>query len=232
MKSRLLKVGLVLAGAALVGAGAAGCAAGETSDATACTTFNQVLSDRNLGLDGNAAAARSEVEAVTSRALEEAATPELKDRLEQFSKAFAEALDGDEDDMGYFHFTLTLLKLGETCEAAGVDLSGYTEIKRDLESAGMTIADLEQLSELNSLVEENGSSAGSHGFDHEALEEEASTDEVLLGLYTDCADGDMRACDLLYRDSEVNSGLQQFAEACGGHPDAADVNWCVDLEQR
>lgn len=42
-------------------------------------------------------------------------------------------------------------------------------------------------------------------------------DERLDGLFDDCGDGDLRACDLLYYRSSQGSAYEDFSVDCGGH---------------
>jgi hypothetical protein len=51
-------------------------------------------------------------------------------------------------------------------------------------------------------------------------------DPALDGLYFDCADGDMQACDDLYMDSPVGSECEAFADTCGGTTSGG--TWCAD----
>ncbi len=53
------------------------------------------------------------------------------------------------------------------------------------------------------------------------------TDPYLYGLYDECADGDMAACDTLYLESPAGSHFEWFGFTCGLISDGSV--WCVDL---
>jgi len=53
------------------------------------------------------------------------------------------------------------------------------------------------------------------------------TDPYLYGVYDECSDGDMAACDTLYLESPVGSHFEWFGYTCGLVSDGS--TWCIDL---
>ena len=53
------------------------------------------------------------------------------------------------------------------------------------------------------------------------------TDPYLYGVYDECADGDMAACDTLYLESPAGSHFEWFGYTCGLISDGSV--WCVEL---
>jgi hypothetical protein len=56
----------------------------------------------------------------------------------------------------------------------------------------------------------------------------SSGDERLDALYAACDDGDMHACDDLYREAPLGSDHEHFGDTCGGRNEPA--GWCAETD--
>jgi hypothetical protein len=54
------------------------------------------------------------------------------------------------------------------------------------------------------------------------------TDVALDALAQSCYDGDMAACDELWRESEVGSAYRNFGDTCAGRQQPNTQRWCED----
>ncbi len=53
------------------------------------------------------------------------------------------------------------------------------------------------------------------------------TDPMLDSLAQSCFDGDMEACDQLWRDSEPGSAYRDYGDSCAGRQELDTAQWCV-----
>ena len=60
-------------------------------------------------------------------------------------------------------------------------------------------------------------------------DDQAALDEMVDAYRSDCADGDMFSCDLLYLYSPFGSVDQEFGATCGGRTDGSSANSCEQL---
>jgi len=60
-------------------------------------------------------------------------------------------------------------------------------------------------------------------------DDQAALDELVDAYRSDCADGDMFSCDLLYLYSPFGSVDQEFGATCGGRTDGSSANSCEQL---
>ncbi len=60
-------------------------------------------------------------------------------------------------------------------------------------------------------------------------EDQAAFDEMVDAYRSDCADGDMLSCDLLYLSSPTGSDDEEFGATCGGRTDGSSANSCENL---
>jgi len=60
-------------------------------------------------------------------------------------------------------------------------------------------------------------------------DDQAALDEMVDAYRSDCADGDMFSCDLLYLYSPFGSVDQEFGATCGGRTDGSSPNSCEQL---
>lgn len=67
---------------------------------------------------------------------------------------------------------------------------------------------------------------GSGGFGN-PLADDYGSDAELDRLWDGCADGQMEACDDLYRFSPIGSEYERYGDTCGDRNEAA--GWCVDI---
>ena len=63
-------------------------------------------------------------------------------------------------------------------------------------------------------------------------DDQAELDEIVDAYRSDCADGDMFSCDLLYLYSPFGSVDQEFGATCGGRTDGSSPNSCEQYEFR
>lgn len=55
---------------------------------------------------------------------------------------------------------------------------------------------------------------------------EAPTGSDMQDLVDDCTEGDMAACDELYRDSPFGSDEEAWGDSCGGRQEVGTGQWC------
>ena len=60
-------------------------------------------------------------------------------------------------------------------------------------------------------------------------DDQAAVDEMVDAYRSDCADGDMLSCDLLYLSSPIGSDDEEFGATCGGRTDGSSANSCENL---
>ena len=60
-------------------------------------------------------------------------------------------------------------------------------------------------------------------------DDQAAFDEIVDAYRSDCADGDMLSCDLLYLSSPFGSDDEEFGATCGGRTDGSSANSCENL---
>ena len=100
---------------------------------------------------------------------------------------------------------------GEVMDA-GIDENVPLEFLDALERCGISLETLVEL----------GRAASSS-------DDQAALDEMVDAYRSDCADGDMFSCDLLYLYSPFGSVDQEFGATCGGRTDGSSPNSCEQL---
>lgn len=140
---------LGLAAALALSLGALTACSEAKSDVAACETFNAALGEAQALAESEPAQAASKLEGVSSRVQKQAENPELASLVDRFSSDYAGFASEDDDhpesEGDYFGFLINFLRIGELCEAAGVNIEGYTQMKGDLDMDGITIDELEEM---------------------------------------------------------------------------------------
>lgn len=146
---RKIRSTLGLAAAVTLSFGALTACSEAKSDAAACETFNAALGEAQALAELEPAQAASKLEGVSSEVKKQAESPELASLVDRFSSDYAGFASGDEaqpeTEGDYFGFLINFLRIGELCEAAGVNIEGYTQMKGDLDMDGITIDELEEM---------------------------------------------------------------------------------------
>ena len=148
MKSKQMRVLGGLAVALLGVSVLSGCSSSE-EDRASCETFSEVFAAAQEFADTDPSKAAEIMDEGAPLALDQAKDPELVELLDQFTSDYATLVgageDAPEDEEAYFDFLLNFLRIGETCQALGVDVEGYTDIMEGLDADGMTVDDLEEM---------------------------------------------------------------------------------------
>lgn len=242
--ARKLKTALIgLAALSLAGGGLVGCSSGASADVKACESFDTVVGSEEAVQDTDEAAAF--VLSGANEAAEMASNEALVENFQLFGSGFSAMMSGaDDEDLDFFEVAISLKKIVSECEAAGAEIPNLKEFITDTGLDELTVEDLEELRDWEEtygdldeeiVIDEDEDATGGADFDPEdqsfdydfdAMDEELEANPALFEPWSECWDGDMAACDVLYDQAPAGSEMQKFGAECGGFKVGATGGTC------
>lgn len=151
MSSRSRSAAGFVAASVLVLGALSGCS-GTKSNKAACESFSEAFAATQELADTDPEAAPALLEEGMNKAAAKAKDDQLATMMREFSAEYS-GLVGSQleqttgENAAFLRFVAKFLRIGDSCEVAGVEIEGYVEMKDDLEADGMTGEDLEELVE-------------------------------------------------------------------------------------
>lgn len=240
MSTKLKTIAAVLATFTLAAVGLTGCSGGK-SDAAACNAFDKAFAEAQ-GTDDFEKAAKLLNEGV-QKAADHTDNAELAAQMLAAGNDFGDILSDQADESRFFDLSINMLKMSETCAAAGAPMKAVDET---IELMGLNVFTIEELEELSRLEAEYGDElsdldeddfdwdmdegtdddSAAVTFDFDKIDEELVEFDNRRVYYEDCAAGDMRQCDQLYSRMPDGTELSKFGYYCGGAP-KTEI-WCSE----